>query len=112
VSRACHMSVRTDVDSGGAAWTIDTGQSVSGGSMRTYVVVSQHTCKRAVNGSIPLGGSLGSDSVPGIGVFAFRLGTTPRFRIPDADGSQVSETGELIERTARIYALRRNPHPS
>lgn len=25
--------------------------------MRTYPVVSQHTCERAVNGSIPLGGS-------------------------------------------------------
>ena len=25
--------------------------------MRTYLVVSQHTCKRAVNGLIPLGGS-------------------------------------------------------
>ena len=106
------MSVRTDVDSGGAAWTIDTGQSLYNGSMRTYLVVSQHTCKRAVNGSIPLGGSLGSDSVPGIGVFAFRRGSAPRFRIPDGDRSQVSETGELIERTARIYALRRNPHPS
>ena len=106
------MSVRTDVDSGGAAWTIDAAQGGSGGCMRTYLVVSQHTCKRAVNGSIPLGGSLGSDSVPGIGVFAFRRGSAPRFRIPDGDRSQVSETGELIERTARIYALRRNPHPS
>lgn len=51
------MSVRTDVDSGDTAWTIDTGQGLCGGSTRTYVVVSQHTCKRAVNGSIPLGGS-------------------------------------------------------
>ena len=57
VSRACHMLVRTDVDSGGTAWTIDAGQGGCGGSMRTYLVASQHTCKRAVNGSIPLGGS-------------------------------------------------------
>ena len=59
MSRECHMSVPTTVDSDGPAWTIDTGQSLCGGSMRTYLVVSQHTCKRAVNGSIPLGGSSG-----------------------------------------------------
>ncbi|GHP17129.1 hypothetical protein RN2511_018650 [Rhodococcus sp. NKCM2511] len=52
--------------------------------------------------------------IPSLGseFLRFRLGSAPRFRIPDADGSQVSETGELIERTARIYALRRNPHPA
>ncbi len=71
MSRACHMLVPTRVDSDGPAWTVEAGQQLHGGSMRTYLVVSQHTCKRAVNGSIPLGGSLGSDSVPGIGVFAF-----------------------------------------
>jgi hypothetical protein len=40
--------------------------------------VEHSPCKRAVNGSIPLGGSLGSDSVPGIGVSAFssRIGSS------------------------------------
>ena len=52
--------------------------------------------------------------IPSLGseFFCFRRGSTPRFRIPDADGSQVSETGELIERTAHIYALRRDLHPA
>ena len=73
--------------------------------------VEHSPCKRAVNGSIPLGGSLGSDSVPGIGVFAFRRGSAPRFRIPDGDRSQVSETGELIESTGRIDAPSWNLRP-
>ena len=53
------MLVPTRVDSDGPAWTVDAGQQLHGGSIRTYLVVSQHTCKRAVNGSIPLGGSFG-----------------------------------------------------
>ena len=101
MSRACHMLVPTRVDSDGPAWTVDAGQQLHGGSIRTYLVVSQHTCKRAVNGSIPLGGSLGSDSVPGIGVFVFSS------RI----GSSVSDTRRRSESDIRNVGADRADGP-
>jgi hypothetical protein len=64
--------------------------------------VEHSPCKRAVNGSIPLGGSLGSDSVPGIGVFAFS----------SRNDSSVSDTRRRWESGIRIGGADRvdGPH--
>ncbi len=114
VSRACHMPVLTPVDSGGVAWTIDTGQSLCGGSMWTYLVVSQHTCKRAVNGSIPLGGSTAPILLLGIGVFSARASVDqlPGLEYATPIGVRYPRVRSRITRFGRIDARCSKPRPA